>query len=58
LPIHAEFATQIHVTLSEPANKPLDLYLATRLAEGQAAESAQARWLEFIVDPFREPAAQ
>ena len=50
-------ATQIHLTLSEPAIKPLDLYLATRLAEGQAAESAQARWLEFIVDPFREPAA-
>jgi hypothetical protein len=58
LPIHAEFATQIHLTLSEPANKPLDLYLATRLAEGQAAESAQARWLEFIVDPFQEPTAQ
>lgn len=56
LPIHAEFATQIHLRLSEPADKPLDLYLATRLAEGQAADSAQARWLEFVIDPFQEPA--
>jgi hypothetical protein len=44
--------------LPEPADKPLDLYLATRLADGQAAESAQARWFEFIVDPFQEPATQ
>jgi hypothetical protein len=58
LPVHAEFATQIHLTLSQPADKPLDLYLATRLAEGQAAQSAQARWLEFIVHPFQEPALQ
>jgi hypothetical protein len=58
LPIHPEFATQIHLTLPEPATKPLDLYLATRLAEGQAAEAAQARWLEFVVDPFPEAMAQ
>jgi hypothetical protein len=58
LPVHAEFATQIHLTLAEPADKPLDLYLATRLAEGQAAQSAQARWFEFIVDPFQEPGVQ
>ena len=29
-----------------------DLYLATRLAAGQAAQRAQARWLEFVVDGF------
>lgn len=52
LPIHPDFATQIHLTLAEPAIKPLDLYLATRLAEGQAAAFAQARWLEFVVDGF------
>jgi hypothetical protein len=54
LPIHPDFTTQIHVNLVEPAIKPLDLYLATRIARGQAAESAPARWLEFIVDAFHE----
>jgi hypothetical protein len=57
LPIHPDFATQIHVSLAQPATTPLDLYLATRLAEGQAAEGAQARWLEFVVDGFDEAAA-
>jgi hypothetical protein len=52
LPIHPNFATQIHLTVVEPAIKPLDVYLATRLVEGQAAEFAQARWLEFVVDGF------
>jgi Family of unknown function (DUF6212) len=55
LSIHPDFATQIHLTLAEPANQPLDLYLATRLAEGQAAQFAEARWLEFVVDAFHEP---
>jgi hypothetical protein len=54
LPIHPDFATQIHLNLAEPALKPLDLYLATRIAKGQAAESAPARWLEFVVDAFHE----
>jgi len=58
LPIHADFATQIHLTLSQPAAGPLDLYLATRLAAGQTAQSAQARWLEFVVDPFQEATPQ
>jgi hypothetical protein len=58
LPIHPDFATQIHLTLPEPATKPLDLYLATRLAKGQAAESASARWLDFVVDAFEEAMAQ
>jgi hypothetical protein len=53
-PIHPDFATQIHLTVAEPVIKPLDLYLATRLVEGEAAEFAQARWLEFVVDAFRE----
>jgi Family of unknown function (DUF6212) len=57
LSIHPNFKTQIHLTVEKPAVKPLDLYLATRLAEGQAAEFAQARWLEFIVDPFDETIA-
>lgn len=57
-PIHPDFATQIHVTLAEPANQPLDVYLATRLAEGQAAQSAPARWLDFVVEAFREATAQ
>jgi hypothetical protein len=52
LPIHPNFATQIHLTVAEPAIKPLDVYLATRLVEGQAAEFAHARWLEFVVDGF------
>jgi Family of unknown function (DUF6212) len=56
LPIYPDFAAQIHVTLAEPAIKPLDLYLATRLAAGQAAQHAQARWLEFVVDGFHETA--
>ena len=56
LPIHPDFATQIHVTLAEPAIKPLDLYLATRLAAGQVAQRAQARWLEFVIDGFHETA--
>ena len=58
LPIHADFATQIHVNLAQPAATPLDLYLATRLADGEAAEAAQARWLEFVVDPLDEAAAR
>lgn len=56
-PIHPDFATQIHLTLTEPAKRPLDLYLATRLAEGQAAQSAPARWLDFVVDAFQEVTA-
>jgi hypothetical protein len=58
LPIHPEFPTQIHLTLIDPSEKPLDLYLATRLAEGQAAKFAQARWLEFVVDAFSEASSQ
>jgi Family of unknown function (DUF6212) len=58
LPIHPEFATQIHLTLTDPSEKPLDLFLATRLAEGQAAICAQARWLEFVVDAFPEASSQ
>lgn len=54
LPIHPDFITQIHVNLAEPVMKPLDLYLATRIARGQTAESAPARWLEFVVDAFHE----
>jgi Family of unknown function (DUF6212) len=50
LPIEAELATQIHVNLTKPAARPLDLYLATRLAKGQVAETANARWLEFVVN--------
>jgi Family of unknown function (DUF6212) len=50
--VHPDFATQIHLSLAEPTEKPLDLYLATRLAKGQAAICAQARWLEFVVDAF------
>jgi len=50
LAIHPDFTTQIHLSLSEPAANPLDLYLATRIAKGQAAICAQARWLEFVVD--------
>ena len=58
LAIHPDFTTQIHVTLAQPATRPLDLYLATRLADGQAAEAAQARWLEFVVDGLDEVAAR
>ena len=58
LPIHPDFTTQIHLNLVEPAIKPLDLYLATRLARGQTAESAPARWLEFVVDAFHETLTQ
>ena len=58
LAIHPDFTTQIHVTLAQPATRPLDLYLATRLADGQAAEAAQARRLEFVVDGLDEVAAR
>ena len=58
LPVHPDFTTQIHLALSEPSEKPLDLYLATRLAEGQAAICAQARWLEFVVDAFYQAPSQ
>lgn len=54
--VHPDFTTQIHLTLTEPLAKPLDLYLATRLAEGQAAHSAPARWLDFVVDASEEAA--
>jgi hypothetical protein len=54
LSIYPDFATQIHLTLTEPAMQPLDLYLATRVADGRATEAAPARWLEFIVDAFDE----
>jgi Family of unknown function (DUF6212) len=54
LSVHPDFATQIHLNMTEPAVAPLDLYLATRLAAGQKAESAEARWLEFIVDGYDE----
>jgi hypothetical protein len=50
LAVHPDFTTQIHLSLAGPAENPLDLYLATRLAKGQAAICAQARWLEFVVD--------
>lgn len=50
LAVHPDFTTQIHLALSEPAESPLDLYFATRLAKGQTAVCAQARWLEFVVD--------
>jgi hypothetical protein len=55
--IHPDFRSQIHLSLTEPAIKPLDLYLATRLAQGQAKQSAQARWLELVVDAFHETQA-
>jgi hypothetical protein len=54
LPVHPDFATQIHLNVTEPSAAPLDLYLATRLGGGQTAESAEARWLEFIVDGYDE----
>lgn len=54
LPVHPDFATQIHLNVAEPSVIPLDLYLATRLGAGQTAESAEARWLEFIVDGYDE----
>jgi hypothetical protein len=54
LPVHPDFATQIHLNVAEPSVAPLDLYLATRLGAGQTAESAEARWLEFIVDGYAE----
>jgi hypothetical protein len=47
----------MHLSLSEPANNPLDRYLATRLAKGQAGIGAQARWLEFVVDALDATAA-
>ena len=50
LAVHPDFATQIHLARPEPADNPLDLYLATRLAKGQAGICAQARWLEFVID--------
>ena len=55
--VHPDFTTQIHLSLSVPAENPLDLYLATRLAKGQAAICAQARWLEFVVDALDGAAA-
>jgi hypothetical protein len=57
LAVHPDFTTQIHLKLTEPMAKPLDLYLATRLAEGQTAESAPARWLDFVVDALEEAAS-
>ncbi len=57
LAVHPDFTTQIHLALPEPAEDPLDLYLATRLAEGQSATGAQARWLEFVVDALDGAAA-
>jgi hypothetical protein len=57
LSVHPDFTTQIHLKLSEPAGKALDLYLATRLAEGQTAVSAPARWLDFVVDALEEAAS-
>jgi hypothetical protein len=57
LPIHPDFATQIHLNLSEPSTEALDVYLAARLVERQQAESAKAQWLELIVDAFPEPIA-
>src|SRR5439155_23755024 len=57
LAVHPDFTTQIHLALAEPAKNPLDLYLATRLAPGQSADCAQARWLEFVVDAFIGTAA-
>jgi hypothetical protein len=56
--VHPDFATQIHLSLSARSQTPLDLYLATRLAEGQAAICVQARWLEFVVDAFPEASSQ
>ena len=56
--VHPDFSTQIHLLLPAPSETPLDLYLATRLVEGQAANLAQARWLEFVVDAFHEPSLQ
>jgi len=43
--------------LPEPAEDPLDLYLATRLAKGEAGSCAAARWLAFLVDASDEAAA-
>jgi hypothetical protein len=57
LAVHPDFTTQIHLSLQEPSEKPLDLYLATRLAKGQEAICAQARWLEFVVDAAEQAAA-
>ena len=51
LAVHPDFTTQIHLSLAEPAENSLDLYLATRLAKGQPEICARARWLEFVVDP-------
>jgi hypothetical protein len=45
------------MTVSEPTDRPLDLYLATRLIQGQTANFAMAKWLEFIVDAFLDPSA-
>ena len=55
--VHPDFTTQIHLQLAEPLAKPLDLYLATRLAKGEPARSAPAHWLDFVVDAFEEAAA-
>jgi hypothetical protein len=54
MPIYPDFTAQIHLNLPEPAFRPLDLYLATRIAKGEAAQTAPARWLEFVVDAFHE----
>jgi hypothetical protein len=57
LPIHPDFATQIHLNLPEPSTEPLDIYLAARIGKGQHAECAKAQWLELIVDAFHGPIA-
>ena len=57
VPIYPAFISQIHMTVSEPTDQPLDLYLATRLIQGQTADFAMAKWLEFIVDAFLDPSA-
>ena len=55
VPIYPAFISQIHLSVSEPADQPLDLYMATRLVQGQTADFAICKWLEFVVDAFLEP---
>ena len=55
MPIYPAFTSQIHLRVSEPTDQPLDLYLATRLVQGQTVDFAVAKWLEFIVDAFLDP---
>jgi|HubBroStandDraft_6_1064221.scaffolds.fasta_scaffold17873_2 hypothetical protein len=55
VPIYPAFTSQIHLRVSEPTDQPLDLYLATRLVQGQTVDFAMAKWLEFIVDAFLDP---